>query len=65
MALQQAHLVLQQKDLQVLVAVGPPPHADEVDEEGHEMREHEPAHKVPPQLVIVRRRPGPPRLWRS
>ncbi len=65
LALEQAHLVRQQEDLQVLVAVGPTPDADEVDEERHEMHEHEPAHEVPPPLSITSRRPRPPLLRRS
>jgi hypothetical protein len=65
LALQEAHLVLQEEDLQVLVAVGPPPRAEQVDEERHEMREHEPAHQISPPLPNTGRRPGPPLLGQS
>ena len=57
--------MLQEEDLQILVAVGTSPDTDEVDEERHEMREHEPAHERPPHLLLTGRRPGPPLLWRS
>jgi len=61
LALEQAHLV-PQEDLEVRVAVGTSPHTDEVDEERHELREHEPAHMVSPPLWITDRRPGSPLL---
>ena len=57
LALQQAHLVLQQEDLEVLVVVGTAPGRDQVDEEGREMREHEPAHKPLPPLSITSQPP--------
>jgi hypothetical protein len=47
-ALQQAHLLLQEEDLEVLVVVGTPPGSDQVDEKRHEVREHQPAHANPP-----------------
>ena len=57
-ALQQAHLVLQQEDLQVLVAVGVLPASDQVDEECHQMREHEPEQRAPSTLLLAQRLAG-------
>ena len=47
LSLQQAQLVLQEEDLQILVAVGAPPDRNQVDEERYQMREHEPEHEAP------------------
>ena len=45
LALQQAHLVPQHEDLEVLVAVAWPCADDEIDVERNEMPEHEPDHE--------------------
>jgi hypothetical protein len=59
----QQDLVLQQEDLEILVAVGTLPHADQVDEVRYETRKHGPAHEVPPHLLLIGRRFGPLLLW--
>ena len=56
LALQQTHLVPQHENLEVLVAVAWSSARDQVDEERHEMREHEPEH---PPLLFAHHRPAP------
>jgi hypothetical protein len=50
LALQQAHLLAQHEDLEVVGAVALPPAEDRVDEERDQMREHEPEH---PALILL------------
>ncbi len=51
LALQQAHLVPQHEDLEVLVAVAPPRADHQVNEECGEVCEHEPEHASPPDCA--------------
>ena len=62
LALQQAHLVLQEEDLEILVAVGVSRASEQVDEERHQMHEHEPEQRSPSARLVVHQRPGQPHL---
>ena len=57
--------MLQQQDLEVLVAVGTPRERDEVDEERDEMRQHEPEHEASSAPLITRRLPDQPPAWQA
>jgi hypothetical protein len=62
LALQQAHLVLQEEDLEILVAVGVSRASEQVDEERDQMHEHEPEQRAPSVRLVVHQRPGRPHL---
>lgn len=59
LALQQANLVPQHEDLQVLIAVAWSHASDQVDEECHEVHEQEPEHTPLPRLTVSRRHDTP------